>query len=286
MNNMRDKIQIFEVDIDTLTREDALKRVGEFLKGNGEHYVVTPNPEIVLAAQKDENFRNILNNASLAMPDGFGLLCAAWFLGLPRLHRMTGVDLMLEICRIASAQGKSVFLLGARRGVGEKAAKVLQAKFPELKIAGVEWGGEIQLLEVKPPKIGHSEAQPKNLPRMRVRPCERDPSPPLAAQDDIVKRINAAAPDVLFVALGHPKQEKWIAAHLKQLPSVKVAMGVGGAFDYIAGITPRAPAWMRSIGLEWLYRMFYEPWRIRRILNAVILFPWMVIRKKIWSASA
>ena len=281
------KINVLGIQIDDLLHAHVLEKVREFLNSGKQHIIATPNPEFVLQAQGDKEFREILNKADLAVPDGFGLILASWFLGRPLKQRITGVDLMQEICKIAAETGKSVFLLGAGEGVGERVAAVLQKQFLKLKVVGAEWGGMIKIANRKP-ACRHGRPQIANLSMQKTRPNVGDMRSPadFACQDvELLKIIQQAAPDILFVALGHPKQEKWIAAHLKELPSVKLAMGVGGAFDYISGVVPRAPQWMRGCGLEWLFRLIYEPRRIGRIFRAVVVFPWMVFVKKLAAKS-
>jgi len=218
---------------------EAVARVTEFVVNGGAHIVVTPNPEICLAAQGDAAFLEILNRADLAVPDGFGLLLVARILGAPLRERVTGVDLMNRIAEAAATRNWRIYLLGGEPGVAERAAQMLQNRFPALIIAGAD-----------------------------------------AGEGGVVERIRQAAPEILFVAFGAVKQEKWIAAHIAELPSVKVAMGVGGAFDFLAGKARRAPSFLRVLGLEWLWRLIIEPRRARRIWNAVVRFPIAVVLYK------
>lgn len=229
------KVEILDIKIDNLTFYEAADRVRSLLSGKNGHFIVTPNPEMVLRAQKDSYFKDVLNSASLAIPDGIGLVLVSRFLNNKISKKVSGVDFMEEICRIAEKNGKTVFLLGAMDGVAAKAAENLQDKFPNLKIAGYLDGN------------------------FDLKSCYRN--------------VNDASPDIVFVALGAPKQEKWIFENLNKMNSVKLAMGVGGAFDFISGKIKRAPLWMRKIGLEWLWRLILEPKRAKRILNAVIVFP-------------
>ncbi len=238
------KVNILGVLIDSLKRNDAIKRIEEFLADGGQHYIVTPNPEMVVAAEKDKNFLEILNKAGLSVPDGFGLILASRYLRRPIQERITGVDLMLDICRLAEQKNCSVYLLGGGDGVAQKTADTLRKCFPYLKIAGVESGGVI------------SDQQ-------------------LTTNN---QQINFTRPDILFVAFGAGKQEKFIAENLNKMPTIKIAMGVGGAFDFIAGKIKRAPRWMRKIGLEWLWRLLMQPWRLKRIWTATIKFSWEIIR--------
>lgn len=163
---------------------------------------------------------------------------------------MTGVDLVWSISELAEQKKYPVYFLGAGEMVAAIAAEVLQKKFPELKFVGAESGGEI--------------------------------ANPQATDQDLVERINDAKPKILFIAFGHVKQEKWIFHHLDQLPSVKLAIGVGGALDYISGTVKRAPKFLQRAGLEWLYRLIKQPSRWKRILDATIVFPLLIVIKKLF----
>ena len=226
------KTEILGVRIDNLAMEEALQKVEGFLKDGQQHYIVTPNPEFLVLAQKDKEFKEILNLADLAIPDGMGLVLAARFLGQPLKQRVSGTDLMEKICQKAAQKKWPIFLMGGQQGVAEKAGENLRKKYLGLQIRTV-------------PQIQSLKAEGQSL---------------------------------LFVALGAPKQEKWINENLKKMPSVKLVMGVGGAFDFIASQVPRAPKFLRAIGLEWLWRFICQPWRIKRIFRAVIVFPYLVIR--------
>jgi N-acetylglucosaminyldiphosphoundecaprenol N-acetyl-beta-D-mannosaminyltransferase len=236
-------IRILGVAVDNIVEAEALERIAGFVAVGGPHQVVTVNPEFVMEAQRNSAFRRVLADANMATPDGFGLLLAARLRGEAFRGRVTGVALVELIAAKAAEQGWSLFLLGAAPGVAERAAKALQNKHPGLRIAGCYAGS----------------------PR-------RDAEPELRA------RIIAAQPTVLLVAYGHPAQDLWIARN-QPLLRVPVAIGVGGVFDYLAGETARAPRWMRQSGLEWLYRLIRQPQRWRRILVAVPLFLWAVVRE-------
>lgn len=203
----------------------------------------TCNPEFVMEAQHDSEFLEVLNRAGLVVPDGIGLLWAARRLGQPLHERVAGSDLVERIAERAARRGWRLFLLGAAEGVAERAAEVLRARYPGLSLAGAFAG-----------------------------------SPRPEDEAAIIARVRAAQPEVLLVAYGHPKQDKWIARNSARL-QVPVSAGVGGAFDFIAGVVPRAPRWLRSLHLEWLYRLWRQPWRLRRVFNAVVAFPWAVLRE-------
>ncbi len=236
------RIRILGVPVDAVTYEQWLARIEEWVSlprrvktaAQGErfaHHVCTVNPEFIMIAQHDANFFNILNRAALCVPDGVGLLWAARHLGRPLPERVTGSDGVPKIAERAAQMGWRLFFLGAAPGVADKAANVLRQKHPGLQVVGV-YGG----------------------------------SPAPEEEDRIVERINAANADILFVAYGAPEQDKWIARNLPRL-DVAMAMGVGGSFDFIAGVVPRAPLWMQRAGLEWLFRLYLQPWRFKRMLR-------------------
>ena len=191
--------------------------------------VCTVNPEFIMAARRHPAFAQALAAADLCTPDGVGVLWAARLAGVPLDERVTGSDAIYRLCERAAAQGWRVFFLGAAPGVAERAAAELARLYPGLRVAGT-YGG----------------------------------SPAEADWPQIRQHLAAAPADLLFVAYGHPRQDIWIQQHREELP-VAVALGVGGAFDFVAGITPRAPLWLRRLGLEWLYRLARQPWRWRRM---------------------
>lgn len=238
--------RILGVKIDNVSFSDVMAKIAAFLMVDELHMITTVNPEFLVTAQHDEAFKDILNNTDLNVPDGIGLKFGACITGQKIGERITGVDLTWEICKLAAEKGYSVYFLGGAEGVAQKAANRIQILYPDLKIAGTA------------------------TPGVAV-----DGSTDSLVIDD----INNSNTDILFVALGAPKQEKFINRYRDQL-KVKLAMGVGGTFDYIAGIVPYAPAWIRKIGLEWLYRLFTQPKRWKRIFTATIVFPWMVIKSK------
>lgn len=222
-------LYILGVRVDAVTREEALAQIEAFVRQGGPHQVVTVNPEFIMEAQRNPAFRQALNRAALAVPDGARILWAARRLGRPLVEQVAGVDLVECIAARAAQTGWRLFLLGAAPGVAERAAGVLQTRYSGLTIAGTYAG-----------------------------------SPAAAEEDGIVERIRAAQADILLVAYGAPAQDLWLARNLARTGAA-VGMGVGGSFDYIAGVVPRAPLWMRQRGLEWLYRLVRQPWRWRRM---------------------
>ncbi len=235
------RIAILGVAVDNLTEGETLAQIDALIVAGGSHHIVTVNPEFVMEAQVNPAFRSVLAHADIATADGFGLLLAARYLGTPLRGRVTGVELTLRLAELATAQGYRMFLLGAAPGVAEETARVLQVRYPGLLIAGVFAGSP----------------QPCHEPFLR-------------------QIIAAAQPQILLVAYGHPQQDLWIARNQPFL-QVPLAMGVGGTFDYLSGRVPRAPALIRRLGLEWIYRLARQPSRWRRIVNAVPRFAWRVI---------
>lgn len=279
---MRKTINILGVNFDVVSSDDTLLKIDGWLSTTHsffgfrkQYLIVTPNPEILLEAQKNEEFANILNNADLSIPDGIGVLWASkfnkiteekdskwkrlgkWFMSLGMAtvsksyiktelpERVTGVDLMERICHLAAEKKHSIFLLGALEGVAEIAAEKLIKKYPNLEIVGTYAGN----------------------------PKEED-------EKEIVDMINIAKPEIIFVAYGAPKQELWLDRNLKKLTTIKIGMGVGGAFDFISGKATRAPEKLRKYGLEWAYRLYKNPSRIKRIWNATVRFPIEIFRNK------
>lgn len=240
---------ILGVRVDSVDKLTALAKVADFLASSSGHMIFTPNPEMLVDAQKDSYFKEVLNAGDLNLCDGKGIALVA----KEHIERISGVDFMIDICELAQKENKSVYLLGSGyETVVKDCKKKLLEKFPNLKIVGVHPG----------PKITND---------FHFDQDEND-----AVIDDII----LSAPDILFVAFGHSKQEKWIYGFLPELPSIKVAMGIGGSFDFISGKVKRAPAIFRSLGLEWLYRLIREPRRIKRIWKATIVFLFLFYKNK------
>jgi len=239
------KTQILGVKIDSISFQEAIAKIDRFVCDKKSSQIVTVNPEFIMAAQKDRIFKKILNKADLAVADGFGLMMAASYLERPLKERITGVDLTWAICKLAEDRGYSVFLLGGTKGVAEKTAFRIKKIHPRLKVVGFYAG------------------KPNDQKTLNI--------------------IKKAKPDILFVAFGAPKQDKFIfdLNHSKDEFHPSLSIGVGGTFDYIAGIVPRAPEWMRRLGLEWLYRLSKQPTRLNRIIIAVFKFPFAVFKQKI-----
>ena len=246
-------MEILGVRIDNFSTAEALERAKVFLRSTDQHMICTPNPEMLVAANRNPYFRDLLNKSALNLCDGVGLR----FFGRIK-ERITGIDFMRSLCAVAARSDSSVYLLGGgSASVAHDTAAILRRHLPGFKVVGADQGFPIHLDDER---------------RLQY---DKD------MDEAAVLRIIEAAPKILFVAFGHEKQEKWMYEHLPQLPSVRIVMGVGGAFDMIAGKRKRAPAWMRKIGLEWLWRLMLDPKRIGRMWNAVVVFPYLVIKSKI-----
>jgi N-acetylglucosaminyldiphosphoundecaprenol N-acetyl-beta-D-mannosaminyltransferase len=224
-------VDILGVRVDDVTYPEALAVLLEAIATRAPHVVTTPNPEFVMLARRDAAFRAALNRAALNIPDGIGLVLAARMAGDRLREHVQGTDLVLMLAAESTRAGHRWFLLGGHADVAARAATALRTQFPGLRIVGAA------------------------------------PGSPLA-QDDLATRatIRAAGPvDVLLVAYGAPKQELWLDRNLAAL-EIPVGIGVGGVFNYFAGVAPRAPRWVRRLHFEWLHRLVTQPWRWRRQL--------------------
>lgn len=273
-------IKIFSTRIDLVTMDEAKAQIFTWTKQKGKHYVVTPNVEFLMASRQDVEFRQILNQADLAIPDSarFGWASAMisernlfkrlllWptfffkdFPGRESLPVVTGVDLMQELCRESVIKSATIGLLGGQKGVALKLKECLGKKYPGIKIIFAEAGGKVS---TEGDIVNESQDDNGNL-SLRSK------------NNSTQSAMNYPLVDILFVAFGQVKQEKWIVKHRDQVPA-KVFIGVGGAFDYLSGNVPRAPKWLQNLGLEWLFRLMIQPWRIKRfgaLVKFVLLIP-------------
>ena len=227
---MAERVNILGVDVDAVTMAEAVDVVRRAMDTRAGVMVATANAEMLMRATHDEELCRILNASALVVPDGAGTVWAARHLGHAMPERVAGYDLAQELLRRAPAKGRRVYFFGAAPGVAEKAKAKAEQIYPGIEIVGVRNGFF---------------------------------SP--ADNAAIIAEIRAACPDLLLVALGVPKQEKWIAAHLAEL-DVPVAIGVGGTLDVMAGVMKRAPHWMQKAKLEWLFRGLMQPKRAGRLL--------------------
>jgi N-acetylglucosaminyldiphosphoundecaprenol N-acetyl-beta-D-mannosaminyltransferase len=233
-------ISILGVPVHDVTTEETLALIDQFVRERTPHQLCTVNPEFIMMAQSDVEFKQILQYAALNLPDGVGVLWAAKRLGHPLRERVAGSDLVGLITDRAQTSGWRIFLLGAAEGVAERAAISLRERCPQTHIVGAYAG-----------------------------------TPRPEDEADIAARIRSSEADVLLVAYGAPKQDKWIARNIEQTGAA-VAIGIGGSLDFIVGTQKRAPRWMQRAGIEWLYRLVREPWRWRRQL-ALPKFVWRVL---------
>ncbi len=224
----REKANVLGCYIDVIDKKGAITRISEFIAARKPAHIITLNAEIAYAARNNSPLKAVINQADLVTPDGIGIVWAARRLGWPIKERVTGIDMVYELCANAQAREWKIFLLGAAPQVAETAAEKLLLSYPNLKIAGIRDG-----------YFSESEVA------------------------TVVKEIREAGPDILLVGLGAPKQEFFINQHKNEL-GVPVAVGVGGSFDVIAGIKKRAPDIMIKLNLEWLYRLGAEPSRLKR----------------------
>lgn len=236
------RVLLLGVPLDVVTREEAVRKLQQFLHEPQSRHVVTPNSEMLVEATRNPVFRDVLQRSALNLPDGIGLLWMARITGQKIPERVTGVDTVWELCS-RLYESTPVFLLGGRNGVARCSLLVLREGNPRLNIVGVYEGSP----------------DPQEAPA-------------------IIQRINAVQPHLLLVAFGAPAQDLWIDRYLHQMPSVRVAMGIGGTLDFLAGAQRRAPWLFQRLGVEWLWRLVRQPWRFRRIWKAVVVFPWLVVK--------
>lgn len=242
------RYEILGVPVDDVDLPVAIARIGQHLAGDDRElmHVVTVNPEFVIAARRDSVFHDVLQRSSLATADGIGIPLAARILSLPIRNRVTGVDLV-EGLAATNLDNARIFLLGAGEGVAAETAAVLEQRYPGVEIAGTFSGSS------------------------------KD-----AGFPEIEQQLAGSGATILLVAFGHPVQDLWIDRHREALAAqgVRMAAGIGGAFDYLSGRVPRAPAVMRKLGLEWLYRLIRQPRRWKRQL-ALPQFVILVLRARV-----
>lgn len=293
VNQNLEPLNILGINVHPLSKKELIKKVMHYLKDGDQHYIVTTNSEFMVAANQDEEFKKIINLADLSIADGNGIIWASHFLDRPVTipksfpskqqkkyrkrkirnqllftlilnivrpdsvkniipERLSGADIVLDICKLLSENDFSLYLLGGDQDSSVATKFELEKLFPDLMISGMKGG------------------------------FSRENTP----DEALVEAVNKAKPDVLFVALGHPHQEKWIFHNLDKIPSVKLAIGVGGSLDFISGKQKRAPHWMRKLNIEWLYRLVQEPHRWERIKKAIYEFPKLVYREKIYKTES
>lgn len=215
------------VEVTPLTMDKVIEKVEDTIIEDKKAFIVAINPEKVIKAQNDKNLEKLINSADIKIPDGSGIVIASKLKKGEIKERVTGIDLMKEICKLSGRKSYRIFLLGAKPGVAKRASEVLINSIDNIQIVGVHDGY-----------------------------FEMD--------KEIVKLINDSKANIVFVALGSPKQENFIKNNMDKINS-NIFMGVGGSFDVICGDINRAPVFMQKIGAEWLYRLIKEPSRISRV---------------------
>lgn len=287
---MIDEKYLFGVKVTTASESDIIEYIYSVLTTTTKKLsIFTPNPEIIARASKSSSYKDILNSGSILLPDGSGLILGSWLVGSPLLYRITGVDFMVRLIKEIGEKHPehplSVGFLGAKPNIALRTAQCLQRAYPSVSVGfiGEEWpasqrGEDKGVFIPKALQKKIAEKQFGNMGELRKaihaepRGKKNDPQN-YAKLNGVVSRMvpHSSAPsiDILFVAFGAPKQEEWIHEHLSHIP-FRIAMGVGGSFDFITGEVSRAPWVIRLIGLEWLYRLVKEPWRWKRQLSLLI----------------
>jgi N-acetylglucosaminyldiphosphoundecaprenol N-acetyl-beta-D-mannosaminyltransferase len=222
-------IAVLGLPLDSLTAGEAVDAIERLIQSGGTHQVATANLDFWLNSLADQHLHRIISGCSLVLPDGMPLVWVSKLLGCPLAERVTGVDLVPRLADLSTRKGYGIFLLGGKGDVAQRAAKVLEQEHPGVRVVGTYAPSE------------------ENMARLD--------------QSEILHRIHAAKPHILLVALGNPKQEKWIWMHRKRL-GVPVAMGVGGSFEILVGDMRRAPRWVQRCGMEWAMRLMQEPSRL------------------------
>jgi len=227
--NSEHPIAVLGLPLESVTAEQAVEAIEGLILSGGTHQVATANLDFWLNSLADQHLHRIIAGCSLVLPDGMPLVWVSKLMGCPLAERVTGVDLVPRLAKLSAAKGYRIFLLGGREGVAERAARLLEKLYPGVCIVDTYAPSEETMA-----LLDHSE---------------------------ILSRIHSARPDILLVALGNPKQEKWIWMHRKRL-GVPVAMGVGGSFEILVGDVRRAPRWVQRVGMEWAMRFVQEPSRL------------------------
>jgi N-acetylglucosaminyldiphosphoundecaprenol N-acetyl-beta-D-mannosaminyltransferase len=238
------KVIVANVPVDDINQQEALEAIDRMLSRGGQHHVAVVNAAKLVLANRDPELREILLAADIVTADGMSVLWASKLLGCPLRERVTGIDLFERLVARAAERGLSVYFLGAREESVQKMVTFLLRRYPKLSVSGY--------------RNGYFD---------------------WAESAAIAEAICQSGAEILFVALGSPAQEKWIAANLART-GAKLAMGVGGSFDHMSGLARRAPKWMQRAGLEWFYRLLREPRRLwKRYLIGNLAFAWLIAKQ-------
>jgi len=246
-SELTSEIEIFGIRIDAVLPEQVLQKIASYIGGGqkGIYHIITADSLALVRSQEEERFRAVMQRAELVVPDGAGVVWAADFMGHPLPGRVPGVALVSQICEKAAENGWRVFFLGGRPGIADQAADIIRQKYAGLNICGIEHGFF---------------------------------SPGSEEENQVIEKIKSAGPDLIFVALGVPRQE-WFITRLRDCLERTVTIGVGGSFDVISNTLPRAPVWMQQFGIEWLFRLWLEPARAGRMLK-IPVFVLQILREK------
>lgn len=239
---------LFGVRLDDISDDQLEEKLCGWLDADTVRTVFTPNPEFILSARKDDVFLRLLNTSDLSLPDGIGLRFALAALdGNTKLRRHTGIDTLELLAKLCEKKHKRLVLFGAEQNIAQDAADALKKKYVDFDVVAIS------------PGYISGDSTDIEVPR------------------EVWDEVRQAKPDVIAVALGQGKQERFCADAKVSIPTVKIAIGIGGAFDILSGQLARAPSWMRQKGIEWAWRLFIEPARYKRIIRATILFPVVVV---------
>jgi len=244
------KINICGAEIDNLSKEEAIEKIGSLVDDGSPHIVVTPNVDHIVKIQNNKNFREIYSHADLVLADGMPLIWASKYLGTPIREKLSGSDLFPLICDYCSKKNLKVFLLGGREGAAQKTAELLVEDYPDLQISGYY-----------SPPFGFEKDAEEN--------------------EKIITMIKTSNPHILFVGLGAPKQEFWISKNMHSY-NVPVSIGIGVTFEFYARMIKRAPNFMQKIGFEWFWRLLMEPQRLwrRYLVDDMKIFKLVYRQKK------
>lgn len=252
MGNNRElkRINICGVEIDNYSMKETIEAIDSLIVKKESSFIVTPNVDHIVKLQANPEFRNIYKHAALSLADSAWVLLAGKFLKTPFKEKLSGSDIMPELCRYSAEKGHRLFFLGGKPGAAEKAKEVLEKKYSKIKIVGTYC-----------PPFGFEKDEAENK--------------------KIVEMIKASAPDILFVGLGAPKQENWIYKYYQEI-NVPVSCGIGVTIEFMAGMVKRAPVWMQKMGLEWFWRLLMEPGKLwKRYLIEDLPFFWLVLKQKL-----
>jgi len=260
------KIDILGIKINSENKKEILNNLENSFNFDKKFYITTPNPEIILKALKNDKYKNILNNSYISIPDGIGLIIASKLLYKENYlkERISGSDFIYDLLKICEKKNKKVFLLGGNtEDQLNKVKENLLNKFNNLIISGKSLGYNKNNLVL---------GENYNLIDIENK------------TNNLIEQINCSKSDVILIAFGAPKQELWIYENINKLNNIKIAIGIGGTFDFISGYKKRAPKIFIKLNLEWLFRLIQEPKRIKRIFNAIIIFPIKIIKYRLKNA--